>query len=375
MQCPLDHRRQTPPIRRLQGKILSIFDEFQPAYALLTPVAVGRKWTSTNGSKIFSALRGLPSSTLLYAPAAACLLGACFPLTASSRLSIFAGGSLGLALATRKGTKIVGLVLACSCFALLTARAPKPLKSLERGLGAARVRVLENRSAVQRDGSIAQRALVEVEAGRHLNMQRSIEPGTRLWVQDCDLPPQTVARVTLDVRPRAQPRNPDVMVHWPQRAHGSARLVGQPVVLERSALLERLFAMRAQLRTNLLRDLSQRSAAFVAALTLGDQALVGPTDYASVQAAGVAHILAVSGLHIGAASLVTLWLIRHTLLALVLLAPALARFNIRRATHIVAAPLALVHGLLAGGSPSALRASWIVAAAHVLVFLLSLIHI
>ena len=87
------------------------------------------------------------------------------------------------------------------------------------------------------------------------------------------------------------------------------------------------------------------------ALVLGDGAALGHAQRETVAALGLAHLFAVSGLHIALISgtLVTVlqWLLRGWTIG----------FDPRRLAAAAGIPLTLVHALFAGGAPSAWRAS------------------
>lgn len=301
-----------------------------------------------------------------FVPALGCWFGAWLAWPTSTRLTLAVGAIILCLLVWQvfnNCSRKTVLVLAAALSLPLT-QGPQQEQRLARGLTTATLCVREVRAIRSSDGTMGASALVEIVAGKHLASDERLPRRTRLWVQKLDAAPGTYLEALLDVRPQTHTNNPQAPFRWPRRAHGSARLVGAWHMLDQPFFSAWLHKARAKLRAIIFRDLEPRTAAFVAALTLGDQALVDKEDYARVQSAGVAHLLAVSGLHIGIMSLVTLWFIRTVLFRTASSLRSAMRFNVRRISHVCAVPLALLHGLVAGGSPSALRASWMVALAH-----------
>ena len=82
-------------------------------------------------------------------------------------------------------------------------------------------------------------------------------------------------------------------------------------------------------------------AALVTALLTGDKSGLPDADYVAFQRAGLAHVVAVSGLHIG---------------FLIQMAAALAGNRYRRRMALLALPAMVLYALLAGGTPSVVRA-------------------
>ncbi len=231
------------------------------------------------------------------------------------------------------------------------------------GLAVADVTVISTQVRSE-GGNASTHALVRVERGQRLADQERVPSSARIWVRGFEFAPGTRARVLLDIRPWPTPQNVSQPLEWPPRAHGHARLVGDPSRVQTQDVAVWLHDARASLRAKLHRDLDTQTAAFVSALTLGDQGLIDPRDAERVRKSGAAHVLAVSGLHIGVVSFIALWFLRRVVLGLGSLLGWLHAFDLRRACHGLVIPLTLMHGLLAGGSPSALRASWMVAGAH-----------
>ena len=83
-------------------------------------------------------------------------------------------------------------------------------------------------------------------------------------------------------------------------------------------------------------------AGLVIALLTGDKSGLSSADYDALRRAGLAHAVAVSGLHMG---------------FLVQLAVALTGSRYRRRTALVVLPLMLCYVLMVGGTPSVVRAA------------------
>jgi competence protein ComEC len=109
--------------------------------------------------------------------------------------------------------------------------------------------------------------------------------------------------------------------------------------------------LRVRLRARIGRSFASdgRARSLVTALLLGERESLAPATVRRLRAAGLAHLLAISGLHVG-------------LLVLPLVALA-TRVGLRgRVLALVAAPLLALHATLVGAPPSVLRAagmSWL----------------
>lgn len=92
-------------------------------------------------------------------------------------------------------------------------------------------------------------------------------------------------------------------------------------------------------------DMSDRSQAFIAALLLGEGSLMGDETRSHFSAAGIAHILALSGMHVAAIAGILL----------ILLKPA-TWFGHKRVRWVSVMMLLWIYALLTGLSPSVVRA-------------------
>ncbi len=100
-------------------------------------------------------------------------------------------------------------------------------------------------------------------------------------------------------------------------------------------------------------------AALAKALAMGDRASLTPELRERWAVAGLAHLLAISGLHVGLIA----WLIYSLALLLAVRIPSLVeRFSARRTAAVVAIPLVVIFCLWTGASASTVRATVMVVA-------------
>jgi competence protein ComEC len=201
-------------------------------------------------------------------------------------------------------------------------------------------------------------ATVRVEQGQPIGDGPAFT-GT-LRVRGLDLPPGTRARFVARVAKPAYFENPSPLgvVRLPLDRTSSATLVGEPRVLEEANLFSRVvYATRDRIRRGLVRTLAPEAAGVARALALGESGAVARDTHASIRDAGLSHVLAVSGLHVG--------LVGGGLF--VLLSALFARLGVfldpvRVAAATGIAPT-LAFSVVAGGSPSAIRAGTMLALA------------
>ena len=169
------------------------------------------------------------------------------------------------------------------------------------------------------------------------------------------------ARVLLRtrLRPAVGARNPGVAGAGPRYRSKDVGAVAwadpRDLVLlarQRPALLDRL---RQRLRRALDRAVQQpEQRAVLGALVLGDRHGISPAARQLHARAGVSHLLAISGLHLGLVAGGVLLLVQRLIL---LLLPGLAqRTDPRRPAAAAAALVALAYTLLTGASPPTVRA-------------------
>ncbi|MDH5491981.1 MAG: DNA internalization-related competence protein ComEC/Rec2 [Myxococcales bacterium] len=167
--------------------------------------------------------------------------------------------------------------------------------------------------------------------------------------------PPVGAEVALLARLRFRPLPANLSPHPPlPRAlalAADARAVpGAPTrILRRSRIQEALEATRSRLRAGLVSSLEPAAAGAARALALGEAEALERQDRDAVRGAGLAHLLAVSGLHVAIVAGLLLLLLRRLLVH--------ACVDPGRAAALWMIPITLLHAALAGGSSSAWRAA------------------
>jgi competence protein ComEC len=106
-------------------------------------------------------------------------------------------------------------------------------------------------------------------------------------------------------------------------------------------------------RRRLLTALAEPACGIARALVLGDLA-IDSSDVRAIRAAGLAHVIAVSGMHVTLVVGALVSLLRRSLVALPVIA---RRIDPTRMAAGLGIPLALVYAPFAGGAPSAWRAA------------------
>lgn len=181
-----------------------------------------------------------------------------------------------------------------------------------------------------------------------------------LRVRGLDLPPGTRALFVARVSAPNHVVNPPApgVIELDRRLPTAAKLVGAPRVLEPASALSRaLHALRGRIREGLVSTLSPEAAGVARALVLGEGGAVDREAHAAIRDAGLSHVLAVSGLHVG--------IVGGGLFALV--SAVLARLGTFLDPARAAAALSILptvgFSFVAGGSPSAIRAGTMLALA------------
>jgi len=218
--------------------------------------------------------------------------------------------------------------------AQLTAR----VESIRHGFGDARVRL-------------------RVLDGRMLDSRQALPAGLELaaTVPDARVPPRgSVIATRVELRPRTELHNPSphpslssptagCWARWNDTAQ--LEVVG---VSRAAATIDRA---RDRVRRHMNRALPREVAGVARALVLGDGGALPYAERQKIAAVGLAHLFAVSGLHVALVSgtLVRMlhWLLRGTAVG----------FDPRRCAAVLGIPLTLLHAFFAGGSPSAWRAA------------------
>lgn len=196
--------------------------------------------------------------------------------------------------------------------------------------------------AVPDDG---ERSLVRTDTGLLLALPHAdLAPGARVELD---------AAVAATIRFRTPSPHPD----WPDPDAARWRATELRLLREVApapAPSVACHALRVAVRRALERTLDHETAGITRALVLGDARAV-PRDVQSlVRGAGLTHVLAVSGMHVTLVVGSLLFALRWLLLRSSWIA---RRIDVERLAAGLAAPLALAYAELAGGAPSAWRAS------------------
>ncbi len=172
-----------------------------------------------------------------------------------------------------------------------------------------------------------------------------------------DLAPGATLRVTGAFRPRPRMRNPSPHGAWPLPApveHRLERLADAEVIAAPSGYRRVITALADRLRSGIDASLSAEPAGVARALVLGESDGMDEAAQANIRAAGLSHVLAVSGMHV---TLVVGALVLGLRALLVRVGRLSSRLDVRRLAAGLGAPLALVYADLAGSTPSAWRAA------------------
>lgn len=256
---------------------------------------------------------------------------------------------------------IVALSMAALSAGLATrVTAPRPVPA--RGLCRLVVDVIQVQHGVD-----TVRSDVVVVSGERVDDHRTIPVGLRLATAPLALPLGARVEVLAQLKPQQAFRNPTPhpALPDPDAADASAWLSASAGVrvISQSPLHRAIDRARSAVRHALVTTLSAQSAGLARALVLGEGRAVDAQAADDVRAAGLSHVLAVSGLHVtlvvGALVALLRWLLLWTPLAL--------RFDVRRIACAVGVGLVLLYAPFAGGSASAWRAAVTAAIAWTLV--------
>ena len=199
---------------------------------------------------------------------------------------------------------------------------------------------------------------LRVIEGSALDSGQRVPAGLRVTarVDGADVPPLgSIIAVHADLRPRTELHNPSPHPNlsaprgagcWARWSHGTAI-----EIVEVSRWRAVIDQARAGVRAHMNEALPQDVAGVARALVLGDGGALGYAQRQTIAAVGLAHLFAVSGLHVALVSGTLVrslhWLFRGWAIA----------FDPRRLAAALGIPLTLLHALFAGGSPSAWRAA------------------
>jgi competence protein ComEC len=164
-------------------------------------------------------------------------------------------------------------------------------------------------------------------------------------------------RLAAELRSPPPPRNPggrDVAGRLAAAGISRQAFAKGPVIRTRSpSPLARLERARERFAHVADASLPRREAGLVRAIATGDRAALDPATTSSFARSGLAHVIAVSGLHL----VVIAWGLERLVRALLLRIDAVAaRIDARRASAAVVLPLAAVYALATGAGVPVLRA-------------------
>jgi competence protein ComEC len=198
------------------------------------------------------------------------------------------------------------------------------------------------------------RATIDVAAAERIDGTPPVA-GARIELRAEGLVPGDRVAALVRLRPVLTYRNPLPTLATPEPAISArGEVVGEPEILDRHAPSALVDGVRASVRSALERSLSDRSAALARALVLGDESAIGREDRENVRGSGLAHVIAVSGLHVVIVAGLLLAIVERALRRI----PAIAaRTDTRRLASAIGIPVVLLYAELAGGAPSAWRAS------------------
>lgn len=209
-----------------------------------------------------------------------------------------------------------------------------------------------------RYGSEEARVRLRVIEGRWVQSNERVPEGllinTRLPIQSA--PPRgSVVRFTGKVHPPTVLRNRSPTPTL-TRLHGAAcwgqvGTGGGLKVVSASRFQQWIARARQRVRRRMIDGLPEEASGVARALVLGDGAALPYEQRRTIAAVGLAHLFAVSGLHIALVSGTLVrglhWLIRG----------CVVRADPLRIAAAIGIPLTLLHATFAGGSPSAWRAA------------------
>jgi len=201
------------------------------------------------------------------------------------------------------------------------------------------------------------RLRLEVLDGRLVESRRRLPDGLELiaTVSGKAPPRGSVVALRAELRPRTELHNPSPHPDLsPPRGGGCWARWNEGTALEVIEVAGPVAAIdraRENVRLHMNEALSQDVAGVARALVLGDGGALAHTQRQTIAAVGLAHLFAVSGLHVALVSgtLVRFlhWLVRGWAVGL----------DPPRIAAALGIPLTLLHAVFAGGSPSAWRAA------------------
>jgi competence protein ComEC len=197
-----------------------------------------------------------------------------------------------------------------------------------------------------------------VIAGERIEDHAAVPVGLRLLVTPFALPEGARVQMLAKLSPEPPFRNPSPHSALPsaRTSQAHAMLAGRDAyrVVAHAWPARLLWSSRRALRERLDATLPPDVAAVARALVLGDPDALSGSDQDDVRSSGLAHVFAVSGMHVTLlAGLVTLGLSR----GLACWYAVAARWDSRRLAAAIGIPLALAIGVFTGAAPSGMRAA------------------
>lgn len=257
---------------------------------------------------------------------------------------------LGDAMRARLWVAPLGLLAGISGFGI----GPLPQRPVPPGLYRAEADVLAVRPREE-----DQRVLLELRDVEALVTKRPADlRGRRVLVtfpRDALVPPGARVRALVRLRPPTVFHNESPHPAWPPElvpaATGRSVAESPPEILDVPWVAGALASTRAALRDGITRSLPDDVEGLVIALVLGDGGAAEEGQRAVMRDAGMAHVLAVSGMHVAMIGLFLVGTLRRLFVRLDFLRPD-------RLAALAGIPCVLIYGELSGGSPSGHRAAF-----------------
>lgn len=263
-----------------------------------------------------------------------------------------------LAACLARARRLVPLLLfCCGLMAAWGPPAARDMHSYVPPAGAARLQV---RVAHTQPTPKGPRAIVIVEHGENLTDKKPLQSGTRMMLYGRTLPLGATLHTIAVIKPWTRYRNPSPHPEWPRAQSQEFVASGwvppsAPILIHNQSVWHRLLQdLRSVLRHTLQASLDARIEGMAIAWILGESDFIDETDRQSIQAAGLTHVLAVSGLNITLFAGFIVAVLRRLLLHCRRLA---MRYDVRRIACCLGMPLALGYAALAGGTASGWRAA------------------
>jgi competence protein ComEC len=268
---------------------------------------------------------------------------------ASSRLERSLSGAAHLTLAMLAAISALGAGIASAPLPPPDGRLPPT--------GLARVQAAVERVEYGPDSSEAA-SIITVLKGERVEDGMPFPAGIHLLVKPIPLPENARVEILTQVSPWAPLRNPSPHPALPRinSVLGLGRLVSSNAVkiVAQGGICPWLYRARHHARLSIEKTLPPEVAGLTRALALGESHAIDAARNDAVRLAGLAHVLAVSGMHVT----ILLGFSVMALAQLLSFVPPLAkRYEIERIAYAVGVPLAILYAEFSGGSPSAWRAA------------------